>query len=201
MTKILFMESLIPIFTAPRDTIAGIKLYCDSLGMAIDVYIKTLLDPSNNPLMTSVGTAFSLTLFSFLSGKVSGGAPPIDARFAAIAHATSFQTYMLTWQGMISTITSVLVLPGRTPPGKILTNTIIRPPVISMEEILFSSYQLPSSGDPVIDVKKSAFYFMTAMMSVVQMVNFTINCLDSTPPPLIDIGPIPYIIAGGFKIT
>lgn len=201
MTTALFMESLIPVFIAPRDTIAGQKLYCDSLSFAIDTYIKTLLDPSNYPLLTTASVAFSTSLFAFLSGKAAASTPSVDANFAAMAHAISFQTYMSTWQAVFGVPTSVLVLPGRTPPGAIITNTIFRPPVISMQEILFNSYQIPSTGDPVIDVKKAAFYFMTAVVSVIKLVTFTINCLDSTPPPIIDIGPIPYIIIGGFKIT
>jgi hypothetical protein len=201
MTTALFMESLIPVFIAPRDTIAGQKLYCDSLSLAIDAYIKTLLDPSNYPLLTTASVAFSTTLFAFLSGKAMASTPPIDAKYAAMAHATAFQTYMFTWQATFGVTTSVLFLPGRTLPGSIITNTIFRPPVLSMEEILFNSYQIPSSGDIAIDVKKAAFYFMTAVVSVISSVIFTINCLDSTPPPIIDIGPIPYIITGGFKIT
>lgn len=200
MTSVLFMESLIPIFIAPRDTIAGTKLYCDSLGLAIDLYVKTLLDPSNNPLLLTISTVFSSVLFAFLTGKGAASTPPVDARFAAVAHSVAFQTYMFTWQATTGVPTMVLVMPGRTPPGNIIMNTIIRPPVISMEEILFTSYQTPSTGDPLIDVKKAAFYFMTAVVSVLSLVTFSINCLDSTPPPIIDIGPIPYIITGGFKI-
>jgi hypothetical protein len=200
MTSAVFMETLVPIFLAPKDTVTGKKIYCDSLGFAIDNYVKTLLDPSNNTLMVTASQAFSAILFSFLGPALSVSVIS-DANFAAIAHATAFQSYMFSWQAMTGMSTMVLVAPGRTPPGTIITNTIFRPPVIPMQNILFQGYQTPTTGTIESDAKKAALYFTNGVLSVLNAVVFTIQCLDKTPPPLIDIGPIPYTIIGGFKIT
>jgi hypothetical protein len=176
------------------DTTNHAQLFSNS----VDIYVKMLKDPALRPPLVTVAPLM-IPLILPISLAPGTGISAVDAMKSAMQYALAITAY--TAAIVISPAPVMLPLGGiLTPPGIVTTAKLIdlgiMTTILTDFQGIFMEPPPPGVPDEIVTMIKATRMAVSISTAYSTMTNVIISGIDSTPPPPLGIGPIPFTITG-----
>lgn len=197
MSLNLLISNLKTALSLPSTTVAPIDSanHAQMFALAVDTYVKTMLDPAFRPPLVTVSTLM-VPIIVPVGAAPGVGVAAVDAMKTATMYASAISAYAAA----IVISPMPIMMPGLggivLPPGKVTTAKLTDLGIMTSIQNSFKGiFMMPSLGVEQLDIQMKATMMASAIKTAFStMTLVTISGIDSLVPV-----PVPFMISGPLK--